>query len=144
MSEATRRTRQTDSMFRLSLLLVLSFLSGCASIVGDHTQPISVFAVCAGSAAPVEAGCVLENDKSRKSITSPSTGAIARSNSDLTIQCTLGNSKRGRVVLSSKGDEKILGNLVAGGIVGAFVDVGTGAAFNYPNRVTVLMDCSSN
>lgn len=131
-------------MYRLYLLLVLSFLSGCASIAGDHTQPISVFAVCAGSAAPVEAGCVLENDKTRKSMTSPGTVAIPRSGSDLTIQCTLGNSKRARVVLSSKGDEKILGNLVVGGVIGAVVDVGTGAAFNYPSRATVLMDCSSN
>ena len=131
-------------MFRLYLFLISLFLAGCASVVGDLTQPITVFAVCAGSAAPVEAGCVLENDKARKSITSPGTVAIARSNSDLTIQCALGNSKRGRVVLSSTGDEKILGNLVAGGVIGAVVDVGTGAAFNYPSRVTVLLDCSSN
>ena len=131
-------------MFRLYLFLISLFLAGCASVVGDLTQPITVFAVCAGSAAPVEAGCVLENDKARKSITSPGTVAIARSNSDLTIQCTLGKSKSGRVVLSSTGDEKILGNLVAGGILGVVVDVGTGAAFNYPSRVTVLLDCSSN
>jgi hypothetical protein len=131
-------------MFRFFFPLIASVLTGCASITGDHTQPITVLAVCAGSAAPVEASCILENDKARKSVTSPGTVAIARSFVDLTVQCTFGNSKTARVVLTPTGDEKILGNLVAGGIIGAFVDAGTGAAFNYPSRVTVLMDCSSN
>lgn len=129
-------------MSRLPVFLLFIVLNGCASITGDQTQPITVFAVCAGSAAPVGAECVLENDKDRKTIISPGTVAVARSFSDLTIQCNYGNSKRGRVVLSSKSDEKILGNLVAGGIIGAAIDVGTGAAFNYPSRTTVLMDCS--
>jgi len=128
-------------MRRVLLSLLVVSLSGCASITGDQTQPITVFAVCAGSAAPVEAECVLENDKARKIITSPGTVAISRSFADLSIQCKYGNSKRGRAVLSSKSDEKILGNIVAGGVIGAVVDVGTGAAFNYPSRVTVLMEC---
>jgi ABC-type Fe3+-hydroxamate transport system substrate-binding protein len=131
-------------MVRLYLFLVLLCLSGCASITGHQTQPVTVFAVCAGSAAPVEAGCVLENDKGRKVVTSPGTVAIERSFSDLSVQCTVGKSKPGRVVLSSKSDGKILGNILAGGLVGAAVDVGTGAAFNYPSRVTILLDCASN
>jgi ABC-type Fe3+-hydroxamate transport system substrate-binding protein len=124
----------------LAILVVL--LNGCASITGDQTQPITIFAVCAGSAAPVAAECILENDKSRKIIVSPGTVAVKRSFSDLTVQCVFENSKTGRVILSSKSDEKILGNIVAGGVIGAAVDVGTGAAFNYPNRATVLMDCA--
>jgi hypothetical protein len=129
-------------MTRLPLISLVFILTGCASVTGDQTQAITVLAVCPGSAAPVKAECVLENNKDRKLITSPGTVAIARSFSDLTVQCNFPNAKGGRVVLSSKTDEKILGNLVAGGVIGAAVDVGTGAASNYPGRVVVLMDCS--
>lgn len=131
-------------MTRHLLIFIVFLLTGCASITGDQTQAITVLAVCAGSAAPVKAECVLENNSDRKIITSPGTVAIARSFSDLIIQCNYANSKVGRVILSSKTDEKILGNLVAGGIIGAAIDVGTGAASNYPSRVTVLMNCSLN
>ena len=129
-------------MPRLHLIFLVFVLTCCASVTSDQTQAITVLAVCPGSAAPVKAECVLENNKDRKLITSPGTVAVTRSFSDLTVLCNLPNTKGGRVVLSSKTDEKILGNLVAGGIIGAAVDVGTGAASNYPSRVTVLMDCS--
>ncbi len=131
-------------MTRLALILLAFVLTGCASVTGDQTQAITVLAVCPGSGAPVKAECVLENNNDRKLITSPGTVAVSRSFSDLTIRCNFPNAKGGRVVLSSKTDEKILGNLVAGGVIGAAVDVGTGAASNYPDRVVVLMDCSPN
>lgn len=128
---------------RYLIILAAVLVSGCATINADYTQPITVLAVCAGSSRPVEAECVLYNDKSRKIISSPGTVAIARSSSELHVQCSRHGAKNARAVLNSTGDEKILGNLVVGGVVGALVDAGTGAAFNYPNRVTVLMDCST-
>lgn len=131
-------------MPRLFFVIFVLLLGGCASITGDHTQPVSVFAVCAGSAAPVKADCVLENDKGRKLITSPGTVAVPRSTSDLTIQCMFGTSTSNSVVVTSKSDGRMLGNIVAGGFVGAAVDAGTGAAFNYPSSVTVLIDCFPN
>jgi len=126
----------------LLAVTVLGLLSGCATIHSDPTQPITILAVCAGSSKPVEAECILYNDKGRKLITSPGTVAVPRSWSDLHIECRRQDAKKATAVLSSSGDGKILGNLIVGGLIGAAADAGSGAAFNYPNRVTVLMDCS--
>lgn len=123
------------------LFCVSVFLTGCASVIGDSTQPITVIAVCAGSAAPVAADCVLQNSSDYKKITSPGTVSITRSHSDLSVTCTRAGDVKSTVILESKSDEKVLGNLVAGGIIGIIVDAGTGAAFNYPSRTTVLLNC---
>lgn len=127
-------------MRALSLALI-AILSGCATITADYTQPIMVLAVCAGSARPVAAECVLKNNKGQRVITSPGTVAVPRDSSELMVQCTRRGEKHANAALNSSLDEKILGNFVISGI-GAVVDLGTGAAFNYPSKITVLMDCT--
>jgi hypothetical protein len=67
--------------------------------------------------------------------------SVRRSSSNLNISCIKDIQSSGASGLESKADEKVLGNILVGGIIGAVVDIGSGAAFDYPSTVRVLIDC---
>jgi hypothetical protein len=124
------------------LAIGLIFISGCASIVSDKNQPIMVLAVCAGSGEPVPAQCVISNDISSRTVQSPGMVSIPRSNVDLKASCTYKGQTSNPMQFASSIDEKLAGNLVFGGVIGAAIDAGTGSGFNYPKRIQILLDCS--
>ena len=123
------------------LAISLVLISGCASIVADKNQPIMVLAFCAGSDEPVPAQCQITNDISSKTVNSPGMVSMPRSNTDLKVSCTYKGQTSKNLNFASSIDEKLAGNLVFGGIVGAAIDTGTGKGFNYPNRIQILLDC---
>jgi len=125
------------------LPIAIVLISGCATIVADKNQPIMVLAVCAGSNEPVAAQCVLSNDLSSKTIQSPGMVSIPRSTADLRASCTYKGNTSKTTEFTSSMDEKLAGNLVFGGIIGAAIDAGTGNGFNYPKQIQILLDCSN-
>lgn len=129
-------------MFR-SLLIAISILlmAGCATITGNIGQPITVLAVCAGSSRTVEAECVVSNDSSRKIVTTPGTVLMPRSFEPLSVHCKREGASDGKAELQSSSNAQLVENIVFGGIIGVAVDAGTGAGFDYPEIVTLLMDC---
>ena len=119
----------------------LFLISGCASIVADKNQPIMVLAVCAGSGEAVSAQCFVENDISSKTVQSPGMVSMPRSTIDLKASCSYKGQKSKNFEFASSIDEKLAGNLVFGGFIGAAIDAGTGSGFNYPKRIQILIDC---
>ncbi|MDN8617616.1 hypothetical protein [Variovorax ginsengisoli] len=119
-------------------LAVLAQTVGCASIVGGTNQSISV--ATQNAAGPVAgASCKLENDKGVWFVTTPGSTTVHRAYGDLKVNCDKDGHEPG--VASAKSTTKALaaGNILFGGVIGAGVDVATGAAYDYPELITVVL-----
>lgn len=62
-----------------------------------------------------------------------------RSMDDLSILCTKDSFQPASIVTPSSTKGMAFGNILFGGFIGAGVDVSTGAAYDYPSLVPVLM-----
>lgn len=113
-------------------------LAGCASIVGGSNQVISVESR-KGVDVVSGAACRLVNDKGTWFVTTPGTVTVHRAYDDLSIKCEKEGMEPGIVTVKSSTKGMAFGNILAGGLIGAAVDMGTGAAYDYPALVTVSM-----
>lgn len=118
-------------------LVVLASLSGCASIVSGSEQSLSVVAM--GESGNVNgARCSLSNDKGQWYTTTPGSVTVRRSYSDMAVTCQ--NAKTsGALQVKSATKGMAFGNILFGGIIGAGVDMSTGAAYDYPALITIQM-----
>ncbi|WP_143036294.1 hypothetical protein [Collimonas sp. OK242] len=85
------------------------------------------------------ATCKLQNTKGIFYVTSPGTVSVHRSRDDLIVQCEKENIKPGLAQIKSSVKGMTFGNILLGGVVGAVVDQSSGAAFDYPAVIMVLM-----
>lgn len=120
-------------------LLLVSVLQGCASIVGGSTQVVSVDTPgCPG------ARCELVNEKGRFFVpATPGTVSVHRSYNNLQVTCSKEGAASTPISVASSTKAMAFGNILFGGVIGAGVDIGTGAAYDYPQLITVAMDCSA-
>ena len=121
-------------------LLLISLLSGCASIVGGHSQSIAVETRSDKDQSPVSGvTCQLSNDKGVWDLTSPGLVTVLRSYENLGVRCEKEALEPG--LASVKSGTKLLafGNAILGGVVGAGVDIETGASYDYPSHVSITM-----
>ncbi|EMN1927610.1 hypothetical protein RVV18_001997 [Burkholderia ambifaria] len=113
-------------------------LSGCASIIDGSTQVVSVETRSAAEAV-TSASCKLTNDKGTWFVTTPGSVSLHRSMGDLNIKCDKEGREPGISTVASSARGMVAGNLLFGGIVGTAIDMGTGAAYDYPTLITVSM-----
>ena len=121
----------------LFAIVVLGMTPGCATLFGGVTQTVTIEtrdegAILLGSA------CSLQNGKGTWTMTTPGSVVIERSFSDLAVMCTHeGYGPAGRIIRSTTG-AWMLGNVIMiGGVIGAAIDIDSGAAFDYPIFITV-------
>jgi hypothetical protein len=124
-------------VFLAAALAGAAILGGCASITSGTTQAVSVTAVCEGSIVPA-ASCELVNDKGRWQITTPGAADIQKAYGDLVVVCRKSDTQ-GAATFVSKPNGGAWGNILAGGLIGYAVDSGSGAVFNYPSELPVVM-----
>lgn len=121
----------------LPLLLALGALStGCASITGGQNQSLSVETRADGQVV-AGASCKLENDKGTWFTTSPGTAVVRRSYDDLNVRCEKDGHEPGITAAKSSTKAMAFGNIIFGGVIGAAVDMGSGAAYDYPTIIAV-------
>ena len=128
-------------MFILKSIAVLgavTMFSGCASIIGGSSKLVSV-QTTKGESMVAGAMCTLTNDKGIWFVTSPGTVSIHRAYDDLSVICKKEGEEPGAMTIKSSTKGMAYGNILAGGIIGAAVDMGTGAAYDYPSLITVSM-----
>ena len=113
-------------------------LTGCASITGSKLQPVSVQTVLDGKEVS-GVSCTFTNDAGKWFVTSPGSVTVQKSTADMTVDCEKGEL-RGRENLVSKNNGAVWGNILAGGGIGYIVDRSTGAGFDYPNTVIVVLN----
>ncbi len=115
------------------VLVLSSLTTGCASITKGPTKNISI------NTSPIEgAECRLTNKTGSWTVEqTPAMINVQRDNSAMEISCKKG-SMEGRQKISYSPEPAAFGNVVMiGGILGAAIDLKTGAAFNYPDKVTI-------
>lgn len=110
-------------------------LTGCASIVSGTGETVTVFT------PPVQgAHCKLSNNKGEWYISStPQSVRVHRSNKPLVTVCHKPGYYTSRKAFGSSANAAAFGNAVAGGIIGAGVDMADGAAFSYQTKLYVSM-----
>jgi hypothetical protein len=113
-------------------------LVGCASIVTGQNQSVSV-ETRTDTASVEGAKCKLSNDKGTWYVTSPGSTVVQRSYQDLDVRCERESHEPGIASAKSSTKGMVAGNVLFGGAIGIAVDVGTGAAYDYPALITVLM-----
>jgi len=122
----------------IAVLGAVTMFSGCASIIGGSSQSVSV-QTTKGETMLAGAMCTLTNDKGTWFVTSPGTVSIHRAYDDLSVVCKKEGEEPGAMTIKSSTKGMAYGNILAGGIIGAAVDMGTGAAYDYPSLITVSM-----
>jgi hypothetical protein len=126
------------------LALTLLALVGCASITGSKNQPISITPVCEGVVVS-NASCTLMNDKGTWYVQTPGSVMIQKAYGDLSVTCKK-ETAVGTGAFQSKSNGGVWGNVLAGGIIGYAVDASSGAGFDYPPTMTVVLSppCPNN
>ncbi len=122
----------------LAVLAAISALSGCASIVNGHNQSVSVTTRSKGADLP-GAKCSLSNDKGEWFTTTPGSVTVRRSFQDLAVNCAFGGLDAGIESAKSTTKPMVFGNILFGGVIGAGIDVASGAAYDYPEIIQVNM-----
>ncbi|WP_292932393.1 hypothetical protein [Noviherbaspirillum sp.] len=117
----------------------VSTLSGCASIVNGQNQVLSVETRYKGEAI-AGATCQLDNGKGKFYVTTPGTITVHRAYDDMNVKCEKEGLKPGMAAVKSSTKPMAFGNILFGGVIGAAVDAGSGAAYDYPTLITVIME----
>lgn len=126
-------------MLRTGIAAVCAVMTtGCASIVSGQNQPLSIVTQKSGTEAP-GAKCSLTNDKGAWYVTAPGSVTVRRSYNDLMVNCALDGTDPGIVTVKSSTKGMAFGNILFGGVIGAGVDMSTGAAYDYPDVITVQL-----
>ncbi len=128
------------------IILFLSGLmlgaSGCASIVTGHDESVSVATQQEGVAVN-GAACALSNDKGQWFVSTPGSVSLRRSGKALAVKCEKDGQPPGMVTVESSTKAMAFGNILFGGLIGAGVDMHSGAAYDYPQLITVEMGKST-
>jgi hypothetical protein len=120
-------------------IIVFSFLiltTGCASIVGDSTQPISV-----DTPECKEAKCTITNSEGVYYANgTPATAVVNKAYDDLMVICRKGD-KSATSIHKSSANAATFGNILLGGIPGALIDGGSGKGYDYPSYIINPLSC---
>ena len=119
-------------------LALLAMLAGCATLTEPLQQNLLVQTVL-DHREIAGIGCVLYNDNGKWFVTTPARVSVRRSSSALRVDC----QKEGVAWAYEKIDPKLnatlWGNVALTAGAGYFVDKNTGAGYDYPDTLTVLM-----
>ena len=124
-------------MKKIASLLSLMIVTGCASVAGEKTQPMSIQTTLNNQEVSGVA-CTLSNDAGSWSLTTPASVTVHKSTGDLIIDCKK-DQLAGNATAVSKSNGAVWGNILLGGGIGYIVDRNTGAGFDYPANISVAL-----
>ncbi|AQR68375.1 hypothetical protein BZG29_08405 [Janthinobacterium sp. LM6] len=125
--------------FAATMLLLLG-LGGCATLTGNTEQMVLVQTI-QDNRELTGAGCILSNDVGKWFVTTPGRITIRKSQEPLKVDCR----KHGSPAIATddhidpKLNGSVWGNVILTLGVGYFVDRNTGAGFDYPSILTIVM-----
>jgi hypothetical protein len=133
--ETARRSR------RIASLLVAAFIGaaavGCATLTESTEQFVLVQTVL--DHQPVSGiGCMLSNDVGRWFVTSPGRVAIRKSTQPLIVDCRTADVWAFDQVYPKQNSSR-WGNYILTAGAGQYVDKNTGAGFDYPDTLTMIL-----
>ena len=121
-----------------ALLCMMLGVTGCASIVSGANQSLAVETRLNGNPLP-GASCKLTSNKGTWFVNTPGSVVVHRGFQDLAVECTKPGVEPAIALVASSTKAMAFGNIIFGGIIGAGVDIGTGAAYDYPPLISVEM-----
>ena len=124
-----------STSFKLALLAMVGVLSGCATLLDEDTQEISVSLQC--KERLVRAQCVAENSKGRWSFRAPGMVQVNNDIGDLNISCKVQYMPQFTVSVSAMPTWNMAGNILMGGIIGAAYDLHNNTGLKYPENVSI-------
>ena len=133
------REMSINKLAVIFLAVFISLLSGCASITGTSSQSVSLQTREKTGAEVAGASCELTNNKGKWFVTTPGSVVIHKSNDDMQVICKKENSENGRAAVVSDTKGAMFGNILFGGGIGAVIDHNTGAAYEYPTVIDIVM-----
>jgi hypothetical protein len=119
-------------------LCLLAGLTGCASIVDGSTETVTV-QTANGPGALAGAQCALDNKKGNWVVTTPGSVTVHRGSEALEVKCTKDGYAPATDMVSAATNNVVYWNILLGGGVGATTDTVSGAAWKYPQTITVPM-----
>lgn len=122
---------------RLLAAALAVVLAGCATLTEPVEQYVMVQTVLDHQQV-AGVGCVLANDAGRWFVTSPGRVRIRKSTQPLAVDCRL-NDVYVYDQVSPKQNSSRWGNILLTAGTGQFIDRSTGAGFDYPSTLTVLL-----
>ena len=126
-------------IWRMGALALLAALAGCATVSGSHTQDLMVRSI-QDNREIGGAGCVLTNDAGRWFVTTPGHVTVTKSAGNLFVDCKKGVVSAGQERFASRANTSAtIGNAITTAGLGYLMDKKTGAGFDYPDTLTVLM-----
>ncbi|MFN5542634.1 MAG: hypothetical protein ACK499_10065 [Betaproteobacteria bacterium] len=124
------------TLLSTSVVFACTQLIGCASIVSGQNQSVSV-----DTPGCNPASCQLSNDKGSWFVTTPGSVTVRRAYGNLMVACTKEGYTPATTSVASSTKAMAYGNVLFGGLVGAGVDAATGAAYDYPQVISVALAC---
>lgn len=125
-----------QKIFRwLVFALTIALLSGCATLMDEDVQNINIRFMCAEK--NIIATCHLQNSKGRWMISTPGRATVLNDNSSLEITCKAPFIPSFTVSALPMPSTSMLGNLLAGGVIGAAVDVYNNTGMKYPENIDI-------
>ncbi|WP_426111152.1 hypothetical protein [Massilia sp. PWRC2] len=113
--------------------------AGCATLIDSGVQEVEVRTVLEHREV-AGVGCVLSNRHGRWFVTTPGRINIRKSDDSLQVDCgRTGLGSALTAVPSEYGDVKLIGNIVLSSGFGYLLDTRSGAGFDYPPVLTILM-----
>jgi hypothetical protein len=121
-----------------AVLPALFAMAGCASLTESNQQSVMVQTVL-DHREIAGVGCVLYNDVGKWFVTTPGRVMLRKSAGPLRIDCQKDGKGWAYEKVDSKADGNLWGNVVLTAGVGYFIDKNTGAGYDYPATLTVVM-----
>lgn len=121
----------------LSALAVLSS-AGCASLSEPTEQSVLVQTVLDHRQIG-GVGCVLYNDAGKWFVTTPGRVTLRKSSAPLRIDCKKEGAGWAYERVDPRPNGNLWGNLILTAGVGYFIDQNTGAGYDFPSTLTVIM-----
>ena len=120
---------------KLALLALVGVLSGCATLLDEDTQEISVSLQC--KERMVRAQCAAENSKGRWLFRAPGLVQVNNDYGDLKITCKVQYMPEFTVSVPALPTWNLAGNILLGGIIGAAYDLHNNTGLKYPETVNI-------
>ena len=117
---------------RISIILLAVFMTGCASIISDDKQVMTI------ESDPQGADCELVNQEGTFiAKDTPATVTLNTTCKPMTVTCTKEGYQKAQINIDYSHKGSAWGNILAGGPIGYIVDRQTGAGCDYPQRILV-------
>lgn len=110
-------------------------LTGCASVMHGDEQRLSVEARCGHRAVPAQ--CTVQNSRGHWQFTAPAHLIIKRDSDALVVSCASPFFGAQTLTVPPSATLALAANALMGGVLGAGLDVMSGAGLRYPHTVVV-------